>query len=212
MITPPIAPDPTRLDAWVSSGLRVEPRSEVLTHDGIAIHHRIWESGSATGGLVVLVHGGGAHARWWDHTAPGLAVSSTVVAIDLSGHWPDDVIAVARAVRGDVQPVVVGASPGGLVATAAALTRPDAVRGDKADSSRAIRSHLRARRITAHIPEPDDHKGHRKRRGSAGDRPPDLSTPRPTRGRNVVERRYCHTKHCHTKQRRGLATATTRTH
>lgn len=50
-------------------------------------------------------------------------------------------------------------------------TRPDAVRGDKAYSSRAIRSHLRGRGIKAVIPEPDDQKGHRKRRGSRGGRP-----------------------------------------
>jgi hypothetical protein len=38
-------------------------------------------------------------------------------------------------------------------------TRPDAVRGDKAYSSRPIRSHLRDRGITAVIPEPSDQQG-----------------------------------------------------
>lgn len=55
-------------------------------------------------------------------------------------------------------------------------TRPDAVRGDKAYSSRAIRGHLRDRGITSVIPEPDDQKGHRKRRGSRGGRPVALDT------------------------------------
>ena len=50
-------------------------------------------------------------------------------------------------------------------------TRPDAVRGDKAYSSRAIRTHLRDRGIKAVIPEPRDQQGHRKRRGSRGGRP-----------------------------------------
>ncbi len=79
-------------------------------------------------------------------------------------------------------------------------TRPDAVRGDKAYSSRAIRSHLRSRRVVTVIPEPDDQKGHRKRRGSAGGRPPTFDTEA-YRGRNVVERRFCHLK-----QWRALAT------
>ncbi len=79
-------------------------------------------------------------------------------------------------------------------------TRPDAVRGDKAYSSRAIRAHLRGRGITAVIPEPDDQKGHRKRRGSRGGRPVGLDTES-YRGRNVVERRFCDLK-----QWRGLAT------
>lgn len=78
--------------------------------------------------------------------------------------------------------------------------RPDAVRGDKAYSSRAIRGHLRSRGITAVIPEPEDQKGHRKRRGSAGGRPPAFDTTA-YRGRNVVERRFCHLK-----QWRALAT------
>lgn len=50
-------------------------------------------------------------------------------------------------------------------------TRPDAVLGDKAYSSRAIRTHLRTRGIKTVIPEPADQQGHRKRRGSHDGRP-----------------------------------------
>ncbi len=79
-------------------------------------------------------------------------------------------------------------------------TRPDAVRGDKAYSSRAIRTHLRDRGITAVIPEPADQQGHRKRRGSRGGRPVSYDTT-DYKNRNVIERRFCHLK-----QWRGLAT------
>lgn len=79
-------------------------------------------------------------------------------------------------------------------------TRPDALRGDKAYSSRAIRAHLRERGITAVIPEPADQQGHRKRRGSRGGRPVGYDRD-DYRGRNVIERRFCHLK-----QWRGLAT------
>ncbi|WP_264158714.1 transposase [Cellulomonas iranensis] len=79
-------------------------------------------------------------------------------------------------------------------------TRLDAVRGDKAYSSRAIRAHLRARAITAVIPEPDDQKGHRRRRGTRGGRPVSYD-PIDYRGRNVIERALCDLK-----QWRGLAT------
>ena len=79
-------------------------------------------------------------------------------------------------------------------------TRPDRVRGDKAYSSRAIRAHLRARRITAVIPEPADQAGHRQRRGSRGGRPPKFD-PLDYRGRNVIERRFNAIK-----QWRGIAT------
>lgn len=50
-------------------------------------------------------------------------------------------------------------------------TRPAAVAGDKAYSSRKNRSHLRRRGIKAVIPEPRDQAGHRKNRGSRGGRP-----------------------------------------
>ncbi|MFM1722083.1 MULTISPECIES: transposase [Rhodococcus] len=48
--------------------------------------------------------------------------------------------------------------------------------------------------------EPSDQAGHRRRRGSRGGRPPAFDST-DYRGRNVVERRFCHLK-----QWRGLAT------
>ena len=51
-------------------------------------------------------------------------------------------------------------------------TTPDRLRGDKAYSSRGHRTLLRARGITATIPEPADQIANRKRRGRAGGRPP----------------------------------------
>jgi putative transposase len=68
-------------------------------------------------------------------------------------------------------------------------TRPDRVRGDKAYSSRAIRTHLRDRGIIAVIPQPSDQIGHRKRRGSTGGRPPAFDKE-DYKGRNVVERNF----------------------
>jgi putative transposase len=79
-------------------------------------------------------------------------------------------------------------------------TRPDAVLADKAYSSRAIRTHLRTRGIVAVIPEPEDQKGHRRRRGAAGGRP--ISYDKTAyKGRNVIERAFNTVKHW-----RGLAT------
>jgi transposase len=66
-------------------------------------------------------------------------------------------------------------------------TRPTRVLADKAYSSRAIRAHLRRRRITAVIPEPADQIRNRARRGSRGGRPPAFDTEA-YQLRNVVER------------------------
>jgi hypothetical protein len=68
-------------------------------------------------------------------------------------------------------------------------TTPEAVRGDKAYSSRATRAALRLRGITAVVPEPADQIGHRKNRGSHGGRPVDFDAE-DYKGRNVVERAF----------------------
>jgi transposase len=59
--------------------------------------------------------------------------------------------------------------------------------GDKAYSSRAIRSQLQRRRIRATIPEPADQVRNRAARGSRGGRPPGFDAEDYQR-RNVVER------------------------
>jgi transposase len=50
-------------------------------------------------------------------------------------------------------------------------SRPDAVAGDKAYSSRANRAHLHKRKIKAVIPEKADQAANRQKKGSAGGRP-----------------------------------------
>lgn len=66
-------------------------------------------------------------------------------------------------------------------------TRPDAVAGDKAYSSRANRTHLRKRRIKAVIPEKKDQTANRAKKGSRGGRPLTHDTDL-YRDRNTVER------------------------
>lgn len=84
--------------------------------------------------------------------------------------------------------------------TGRARTSPVALRADKAYSSKAIRAMLRRRGITAVIPEPDDQKRNRARRGSRGGRPVALDVE-DYKNRNVVERGFNQIK-----QWRALAT------
>ena len=64
--------------------------------------------------------------------------------------------------------------------------RPDRVLADKAYSSRANRAYLRRHGIAATIPGPADQIRHRKRRGSAGGRPPTFC-PETYKQRHAVE-------------------------
>jgi transposase len=66
-------------------------------------------------------------------------------------------------------------------------TRPAVLLGDKAYSARRIRAELRRRQIRAVIAEPADQTANRRRRGSAGGRPPAFAA-QAYRQRNTVER------------------------
>jgi transposase len=66
-------------------------------------------------------------------------------------------------------------------------TRPARILADKAYSINAIRADLRRRGIKATIPEKSDQRANRRRRRSAGGRPPAFDRER-YRERNTVER------------------------
>jgi len=64
---------------------------------GVELHTLSW--GDAGDPMIVLLHGGGANAHWWDHIAPALAHDHRVVALDFRGHgdseYPEEQIAGA---------------------------------------------------------------------------------------------------------------------
>ncbi|QZS52761.1 alpha/beta fold hydrolase [Rhodococcus opacus] len=115
---------------WFVEALAAPVETGHVTVDGLTIAYRAWGEDGRPG--IVLVHGGMAHSRWWDHIAPQLADGRRVVALDLSGHgdsdhrdnyglepWTREVLAVAAAAGIAGPPVLVGHSMGGIVAFAA---------------------------------------------------------------------------------------------
>lgn len=70
------------------------PRAERFTlpaPDGVSLRALHW--GDPHHPALVLLHGGGANAHWWDHLAPAFADRFHVVALDFRGHgdsdWPE---------------------------------------------------------------------------------------------------------------------------
>ena len=112
--------------AWFSAALATAPEERETTCEGTSIAYRAW--GDPADRNIVLVHGGAAHSRWWDHIAPLLARGWRVVAMDLSGHgdsgrrdrysldiWAREVLAVVTGAGAAASTVVIGHSMGGLV-------------------------------------------------------------------------------------------------
>jgi pimeloyl-ACP methyl ester carboxylesterase len=100
-----------------------------------------WGGPAETG--VLLLHGGAAHAHWFDAVAPALGAGRHVVALDQRGHgqsqWARppayatrdfvaDLLGVLDAL-GWERAVLVGHSMGGHNAIAAAAWHPERVRG-----------------------------------------------------------------------------------
>jgi len=123
---------------WFDEALAQAPTEHDVEVEGTRIHYLAWGRPDLPG--VVLVHGGLAHARWWEHIAP-LLVGYRVVALDLSGHgdsaareihdlrqWGREIKAVIDD-AGLLRPVVVGHSMGGTPAVAVGVDHPDEIRG-----------------------------------------------------------------------------------
>lgn len=122
---------------WFSAALAAPCKSHCLNVEGADLHYLEW--GRRGAHPLILIHGGAAHARWWQFLAPFWARHYHVIAPDLSGHgdsghrttypraiWAQEMAALASEVFGGQKPVLVGHSMGGLVAVVSAALFPDA--------------------------------------------------------------------------------------
>ena len=62
-----------------------EPTSRFFEASGIRLHYLDW-GGDPRRHTLILLHGGAAHAHWWDYVAPALNGSGRVLALDFRGH------------------------------------------------------------------------------------------------------------------------------
>lgn len=128
-----------RVPTWFTQALAESYDSATVDVCGVSVSYRVW--GKVGAPPAVLVHGGAAHAGWWDHIAPHLTAEHRIIAIDLSGHgdsgrgapytldgWSDQVLAAARA-ESDEPPILFGHSMGGFVVLTAAQRHGSALRG-----------------------------------------------------------------------------------
>jgi pimeloyl-ACP methyl ester carboxylesterase len=125
LMTSLAAVDAAQPPSWFAAAIDTAPDVGATDVQGATIAYRAWGERGQAG--LVLVHGGAAHARWWDHIAPLLTNGWQVVAPDLSGHgdsgrrspysldaWACEVLGVLTD-AGISSPVVIGHSMGGFV-------------------------------------------------------------------------------------------------
>lgn len=146
----------------------VEPKHHEfrLGPSGPRLHSLRWGESSLP--PLLLLHGGGANARWWDHIAPAFAQRFHVVAPDFRGHgdserpeelvpgaFDEDLAGVLRQFHG-VAPILVGHSMGANIALTYAANHPvhalvllDPARGGTKRSRRRLRLALAVRQSYA---------------------------------------------------------------
>jgi pimeloyl-ACP methyl ester carboxylesterase len=118
-----------------------EPTNRFADVNGVRLHYLDW-GGDASKHTILLVHGGSAHAHWWDYVAPLLTGYGHVLAMDFRGHgrseWTkppmyglerylEDLRGFIESLKTPV--IVVGHSMGGHVAQLLAEDRPDLLEG-----------------------------------------------------------------------------------
>jgi pimeloyl-ACP methyl ester carboxylesterase len=136
----PESGDPARPPEWFTAALATPGRQAAVDVAGTRVVYRTY--GDPGDGDIVLLHGGAAHGRWWDHIAPLLARDHRVIVPDLSGHgdsgrreaysldtWAQEAIAVAAHAGPDTPPTIVGHSMGGFVALRVASIYGSAIAG-----------------------------------------------------------------------------------
>ena len=128
-----------RLVAAVTGGAL--PRDARVTAGDLRLHYLEW--GETAAPSVLLVHGNGGHAHWWDPLVPFLAPGRRLIAPDLRGHgeseWPTapayaiadcagDLVALLDALALD-RVVIIAHSMGARIAVWLAAHQPHRVRG-----------------------------------------------------------------------------------
>jgi pimeloyl-ACP methyl ester carboxylesterase len=113
--------------SWFTTAVRTAFQERFVEVHGARIHYLRWGKPSKPG--LLFIHGGFAHAHWWDFIAPAFSKHYCVAALDLGGMgdsehrkkysaetFADEVMAVSSDAGFAGRPIVIGHSFGGLVA------------------------------------------------------------------------------------------------
>ena len=130
----------TAVPDWFTQAINTPYREHTIAVESCPIHYLQWNNAGKPG--LLFVHGGGAHAHWWDFIAPAFLADYSVAAIDLSGMgdsghreqysgelFAQELMAVCDHMGFGKDTVIVGHSFGGLATLKAGLLYADRLRG-----------------------------------------------------------------------------------
>ncbi len=125
---------------WFIEAINTAYDEKFVEVEGCPIHYLDW-GGTGKPGLL-LVHGGGAHAHWWDFIAPAFLDKYHVIATDLSGmgdsghretyageQFARELIAVCEDAGFNNDISIIGHSFGGMATVKAGLEYPEKLKG-----------------------------------------------------------------------------------
>ena len=125
---------------WFHKAISEKPRIETLTQSLGNLSYQVWDKENSNN-IILLVHGTGAHKKWWDPIAPLINANCSVIAPDLPGMGESEhrseysfeafgeaIIAMLnheKAMEKNKQVYLIGPSLGGHLAGYIASEMPD---------------------------------------------------------------------------------------
>ena len=125
---------------WFHKAISEKPRIETLTQSLGNLSYQVWDKENSNN-IILLVHGTGAHKKWWDPIAPLINANCSVIAPDLPGMgesehrseysfeaFSEAIIAMLnheKAMEKNKQVYLIGLSLGGHLAGYIASEMPD---------------------------------------------------------------------------------------
>ena len=143
-ITESLSTDIKDAPNWFQSSISEDPRQEIFSHQLGNIKYQAWDRKDAEN-IIMLIHGTGAHKKWWDPIAPLLNNNFTIFAPDLPGMGESDhrdeynfegfsealigILHQEKAITSNQKIFLVGHSLGGHVAGFMASEMPEIFNG-----------------------------------------------------------------------------------
>ena len=84
-ITDNLKDDISSAPSWFLDSLRVKPSELIIKNIKGDLSYSRWNCLNENKKLLILIHGTGAHKRWWYPIAPQFMQDTNIVAVDLPG-------------------------------------------------------------------------------------------------------------------------------